>query len=96
VDPEGCPFISVGSCSVNLSGFPLGTADKEFGGTTQWAERTLRLLKECGFDTLGRWIVCKIMEAYKPGMLTLLVAEFSRIRQRRTSYGKVAADAGWR
>lgn len=55
VDPEGCPFISVGLCSVNLGTFPSDAANKHFGGKVQWAEQTLRMLKECGFNTLGRW-----------------------------------------
>jgi len=55
VDPEGWPFVSVGLCSVNLSNFPAGTAEARFGGTLQWAEHTVRFLRECGFNTLGRW-----------------------------------------
>jgi hypothetical protein len=55
VDPEGCPFISIGLCSVNLGAFLKGAEVKKFGSREKWAERTAELLRECGFNTLGRW-----------------------------------------
>ena len=76
VDPEGCPFISVGLCSVNLSGFPADAADKKFGGTTAWAEQTLRLLKECGFNTLGRWSDAATFNQLKERMAYVTTTSF--------------------
>ena len=55
VDPEGCPFISVGLCSVNLGSFPGDAVTNRFGGSLRWAEHTAGMLRECGFNTLGRW-----------------------------------------
>ena len=52
VDPDGCLFLSVGLCSVNLSCFD-GPGD--FGSNTKWAEATADLLRAHGFNTLGRW-----------------------------------------
>jgi hypothetical protein len=55
VDPEGCPFISVGLCSVNLAKFPVHAATGKFGSQRAWAEQTATMLREIGFNTLGRW-----------------------------------------
>ncbi|MCC6127022.1 MAG: hypothetical protein IT426_18845 [Pirellulales bacterium] len=55
VDPEGCPFISVGLCSVNLNTFAEGAASRTFGSDRAWVEATAKLLKTHGFNTLGRW-----------------------------------------
>ena len=89
VDPEGCPFISVGLCSVNLSGFPAGAADKQFGGTTSWAEQTLRLLKECGFNTLGRWSDAATFNQLKERMAYVTTTSFMAAydKQRPRSNG---------
>jgi hypothetical protein len=57
VDPEGCPFISIGLCSVNLGTFAEGSEAARFGSREKWAESTANLLRECGFNTLGRWSV---------------------------------------
>ena len=53
VDPEGCLFISAGLCSVNLSMYD-GKPGK-FGTTAKWAEATAKLLRDYGFNSLGRW-----------------------------------------
>ena len=55
VDPEGRLFLSVGLCSVNLSMFGKGDAEKAFGDRDAWAARTAAMLREQGFNTLGRW-----------------------------------------
>jgi len=55
VDPEGRLFLSVGLCSVNLSMFDKGDAEKAFGDRDAWAARTAAMLREQGFNTLGRW-----------------------------------------
>lgn len=55
VDPDGCPFISVGLCSTNLSLFAEAAVKDKFGTPALWAERTATLLRESGFNTLGRW-----------------------------------------
>ena len=53
VDPEGCLFISAGLCSVNLSMF--GDKPGKLGTTAKWAEATAELLRDYGFNSLGRW-----------------------------------------
>jgi len=52
VDPDGCLFLSVGLCSVNLSCFD-GPGD--FGSEAKWAAATADLLCSNSFNTLGRW-----------------------------------------
>ena len=55
VDPEGCRFLSVGLCSVNLSNFDDGVLKEKFASEEKWADATLALLRTHGFNTLGRW-----------------------------------------
>ncbi|MBI5834578.1 MAG: metallophosphoesterase [Armatimonadetes bacterium] len=55
VDPEGWPFVSVGLCSVHAGAFAPSLVQTRFGGLSGWADQTVRYLKECGFNTLGRW-----------------------------------------
>ncbi|MCD6304636.1 MAG: universal stress protein [Planctomycetes bacterium] len=55
VDPEGCPFLSIGMCSVNLSMFKKGAAEARFGGRIDWARAAAAMLRNDGFNTLGRW-----------------------------------------
>ena len=52
VDPDGCLFLSVGLCSVNLSCFD---GPGNFGSEAKWAAATADLLHANGFNTLGRW-----------------------------------------
>ena len=53
VDPEGCLFLSAGLCSVNLS--TSHDSPGKFTTKETWAEATAELLREHGFNTLGRW-----------------------------------------
>ncbi len=55
VDPEGCLFISVGLCSVNLSMFDDAAEKAAFDSRSAWAEATAKMLRTQGFNTLGRW-----------------------------------------
>lgn len=55
VDPEGCAFLSVGLCSVNLSNFERAAVRKAFANDDAWAAQTGQMLKSAGFNTLGRW-----------------------------------------
>jgi hypothetical protein len=52
VTPDGYLFLSVGLCSVNLSCFD---GPGVYGSEAAWAEATAALLREHGFNTLGRW-----------------------------------------
>ena len=63
VDPEGCAFLSVGMCSVNLSNFDPAVVSKTFANTEAWADKTGPFLKAAGFNTLGRW---SSWEAFRP------------------------------
>ncbi|MBT3289795.1 MAG: hypothetical protein HN380_20795 [Victivallales bacterium] len=53
VDPEGCRFVSMGVCSVNLS--QGGLAESRLGDEATWATATAKLLRKHGFNTLGCW-----------------------------------------
>jgi hypothetical protein len=53
IDPEGCRFLSMGLCSVNLS--QGGLAGSKLGNEGAWAETTATLLRRYGFNTLGCW-----------------------------------------
>jgi hypothetical protein len=55
VDPEGCPFVSVGICSVSLKPFSKSAFATEFDSEEAWAEKTGKVLQDHGFNTLGRW-----------------------------------------
>jgi hypothetical protein len=55
VDPEGCAFLSVGLCSVNLSTFDPAVVRRTFTNDVAWAGQAAQLLKSAGINTLGRW-----------------------------------------
>lgn len=55
IDPEGCFFISVGLCSVNHSAVDQTKLQARFGDEAGWADRTGKLLRGSGFNTLGCW-----------------------------------------
>ena len=57
VDPEGCRFIHRGVASTRRTDTPGADAalQKTFGGTSNWAVPTVKLLREHGFNGLGGW-----------------------------------------
>ena len=66
VDPDGYRFLSVGLCSVNLSMFDGPGA---YGSEDAWAKATAGLLREHGFNTLGRWSVAERFRSLSPPMV---------------------------
>jgi hypothetical protein len=63
VDPEGCAFLSVGLCSVNLGTFDPVAVHRTFTNEAAWASQAAGLLRSAGFNTLGRW---SKWEAFRP------------------------------
>lgn len=63
VDPEGCAFLSVGLCSVNLGSFDPAVVRRTFTNDGAWAGLTAGLLRSSGFNTLGRW---SAWDAFRP------------------------------
>lgn len=57
VDPEGGLFLYRGIASVRMNDTPggRGALTNRFGSPTAWAERTLGLLREHGFNGYGGW-----------------------------------------
>lgn len=66
VDPEGCAFLSVGLCSVNLGNFDPAAVERKFPNKETWADQTGSLLKAAGFNTLGRWSSWETFRPRKP------------------------------
>ncbi len=57
VDPQGCLFINLGVCSVNMgrSSFSRKPALDKFGTPAKWAEFAAGLLARYGFNGIGGW-----------------------------------------
>jgi len=59
VDPTGNLFLakSVASFSPGMSARQKAACKEKFGGVTGWAASEIRVLKSCGFNSLGAWAV---------------------------------------
>ena len=57
IDPEGCRFLHVGVVSVRVGRGPQmrKAFPRAFGTPARWAEKTMKLLRDHGFNGTGAW-----------------------------------------
>ena len=85
VDPDGCAFLSIGLCSVNLDTFDSTAVRQKYGNTGEWARATAQALRSAGFNTLGRWSNWAPFRAGQPVVYTTKLScmgDYARQRNR--------------
>ena len=94
VDPDGCRFLSVGLCSVNLSMFD---GPGKYGSKDAWAKATAALVRKHGFNTLGRWSSAETFRSLSPPMVYCTSPSFmSSYKNRRPEANGARGYPPWR
>jgi len=94
IDPEGYPYIHMGLTSVRPARHQVSRAlfEEKFGDTETWAVATTELMRELGFNEIGRWSRIEALNSVEnrlPYTTSLMfMGDFGRkLEAVRPSYG---------
>lgn len=84
VDPEGSSFISMGINSVRMgdTAGSVSVFSDKFGNEQGWSEKTVKDLREAGFNTIGSWSDWQLLRKTKSRMPYTVMWNFM------SSYGR--------